>query len=102
MVIGTAFDPDMDGNLRVTMVATGLQDSRLKVVGAPTKEVKPVIPPKAKVTPADEPEEGDEALSEERPVVPKKRLRVGNGADNAVQTDMDHLDIPAFLRKQAD
>ena len=56
VVIGTAFDPDIDGNLRVTMVATGLQDSRLKVVGAPPKEAKPVIPPKAKVTPADDAE----------------------------------------------
>ena len=102
VVIGTAFDPDMDGNLRVTMVATGLQDSRLKVVGAPTKEVKPVIPPKAKVTPSDDAEGGEDSIVPEPSVAPKKRLRVGNGAETPVQTDMDHLDIPAFLRKQAD
>jgi cell division protein FtsZ len=90
VVIGTAFDPSMQGDLRVTMVATGLAGSRVKVEG----EDKP-----AKVL-------------QEVPIVDEEKTFAGMGIGRAraaiggmgtVETqDMDHLDIPAFLRKQAD
>ena len=89
VVIGTAFDPAMQGDLRVTMVATGLIDPRAKAEQPETREVKPVKPVQAV--------EADES-NVERPV-PRKRVRVGTAS---AELDMDHLDIPAFLRKQAD
>ena len=51
VVIGTAFDADMQGNLRVTMVATGLAGSRAKeapkVEASPAQVVPPIRSPKA-------------------------------------------------------
>ena len=96
VVIGTAFDPEMQGDLRVTMVATGLNDSKAQVVTE--KPVKAVAPP-----PAAEPE--PENALPPGAMSPGKRFgrtgAVTNG-NAAVQLDLDHLDIPAFLRRQAD
>ncbi len=96
VVIGTAFDPEMQGDLRVTMVATGLNDG--KAQAAPEKPVKAVAPPAPK-----EPE--PENALPPGAMSPGKRFgrtgAVTNG-NAAVQLDLDHLDIPAFLRRQAD
>jgi len=96
VVIGTAFDPEMQGDLRVTMVATGLNDSKAQV--AAEKPVKAVAPP-----PKPEPE--PENALPPGAMSPGKRFgrtgAVTNG-NAAVQLDLDHLDIPAFLRRQAD
>ncbi len=94
VVIGTAFDPEMQGDLRVTMVATGLSD------GKPGKVVESVVKPKSVV----------------KPPVPKAEVPLGgmnpprtfNGRppppvpSEAPPGNFDHLDIPAFLRRQAD
>ncbi|MBX2868163.1 MAG: cell division protein FtsZ [Acidiferrobacterales bacterium] len=96
VVIGTAFDPEMQGDLRVTMVATGLNDGKAQAV--PEKPVKAVAPPAPK-----EPE--PENALPPGAMSPGKRFgrtgAVTNG-NAAVQLDLDHLDIPAFLRRQAD
>jgi cell division protein FtsZ len=86
VVIGTAFDPSMQGDLRVTMVATGLIDPRVKVT-----EEKPEKPVQA-VEPIQD--------RSERPLKHKRVAMAGAG--DVSQIDMEHLDIPAFLRKQAD
>jgi len=91
VVIGTAFDPSMQGDLRVTMVATGLIDPRAKVAlteVAEKKQAKPVQVVEQTQQRADRP-------------VKQKRFAMAGAAD-ASQLDMEHLDIPAFLRKQAD
>ncbi len=96
VVIGTAFDPEMQGDLRVTMVATGLNDGKAQV--AAEKPVK-AAPPPPKADPEPENALPPGAMS------PGKRFgrtgAVTNG-NAAVQLDLDHLDIPAFLRRQAD
>jgi cell division protein FtsZ len=91
VVIGTAFDPSMQGDLRVTMVATGLIDPRVKAAIAEDAERKQTKPVQVVDTTPDH---------AERPLRQKRYAMAGAG--DVSQLDMDHLDIPAFLRKQAD
>ncbi len=95
LVIGTAFDPEMQGDLRVTMVATGLCDtsSPKSVVEKPVKAAPP--PPKE--------EKAEEQLPKGAMMPPRKFARAGGASmAEAAQLDLDHLEIPAFLRRQAD
>lgn len=89
VVVGTVLDPDMEGELRVTMVATGM--------GAEAKPEQPY-----KVVPSNANPVSYEDL--ESPTV--IRHRRGSGQAVAVATsqenEMEYLDIPAFLRRQAD
>ncbi len=93
VVIGTAFDTEMQGNLRVTMVATGLVGSRVKetpkVEKSPVQVVPPILPARAATN------------SNPRDLLPRRFGRA-NAAAAEVQLDIDDYDIPPFLRKQAD
>ena len=87
---GTVLDPEMEGNLRVTMVATGIRNP---ASGIP--EVRVIEGGRA-----GEPE----GIDYDQPTVIRRRPRqsaaaavVSNTAEN-----LDYLDIPAFLRRQAD
>ncbi len=91
VVIGTVLDPEMQGELRVTMVATGIGEAQ-----AARKPVRPKVVHSKAI-------EADQDEVRERPQV----MRGRRGAAAAAvakdgSTDMDYLDIPAFLRRQAD
>jgi cell division protein FtsZ len=93
VVVGTVIDPDMDEELRVTVVATGL--------GEPQGKAKMTI-----VEPAVKPElDGSVDYGKlDRPTILRKQV-VGNTVveQSAVASrNMDYLDVPAFLRRQAD
>jgi len=93
VVVGTVIDPEMKDELRVTLVATGL--------GSPAKQVAPERPSVRVVDAAPRRVVGSDLERLERPTA----LRRGEGnlaMDYAAQTGIDVLDIPAFLRKQAD
>ena len=88
VVIGTVLDPEMEDELRVTMVATGIrkvpQISLVKDEGV------------------DEGEADD--VDYDQPTVIRRRPRTAGDVDaqgNAA-VDMEYLDVPAFLRRQAD
>jgi len=88
VVIGTVIDPDMTDMIRVTVVATGLgkhaaqSASPMRVVRRPSEPMAPNY------------------QGFEKPTVQRKRA-VGDGIeDNGLQEEL--LDIPAFLRRQAD
>ena len=94
VVVGTVIDETMGDELRVTVVATGLGGRDLQV-GAPRidQEVK------RSVAGDGVPDYSDF----DRPTV--IRNAVVNGADEvylSADKDLDYLDIPAFLRRQAD
>ena len=90
VVVGTVIDPELEGELRVTVVATGL---------APTRSLEePAAGPRL-VSRKASGEVDYEAL--ERPTVTRKRAAAGGGSA-AAEADMEYLDIPAFLRRQAD
>lgn len=87
VVVGTVIDPSLDDEMRVTVVATGLGSEHAK----PTKIVDNTNPDYRQL---DKP-----AIMRKRQGSPRAPLVAqAMGAD----TDMDYLDIPAFLRKQAD
>ena len=95
VVIGTAFDAEMQSDLRVTMVATGLNEN--KPSGRNERPVTTVPPP---TTPPTEPEEPGVPIGA---VLPQRRYGAGGAAiAHAAEGSIDHLDIPAFLRRQAD
>jgi cell division protein FtsZ len=95
VVIGTVIDPEMTDEIRVTVVATGLGQA----VGFAEKPMKVVRrtpvgapPPKAR--------EPNYAELEKVPAHTRKRA-VGDGVTGNESME-DLLDIPAFLRRQAD
>jgi cell division protein FtsZ len=101
VVVGTVIDPDLDDELRVTVVATGLGEARRAREGRPAQDE----PPMRLVS-----NEGGESMMPdyahmERPAVYRK-THGGAAAAAHVQveaeSDLDYLDIPAFLRRQAD
>ncbi len=90
VVVGTVIDPDMTDRIRVTVVATGLgqsvanAESPMRIVRRPAAQAQP--------------EPNYHGL--DKPTVQRKRA-VGDGLEQTgLQEDL--LDIPAFLRRQAD
>ena len=88
VVIGTVIDPDMTDRIRVTVVATGLgqiatnAESPMRIVRRQVAQAEPNY------------------HGLDKPTVQRKRA-VGDGLDAAgLQEEL--LDIPAFLRRQAD
>ncbi|WP_297528558.1 cell division protein FtsZ [Thiohalobacter sp.] len=95
VVVGTVIDPEMSDELRVTVVATGLGAARAQAQPEPQAEVKLVEKKKS----------GELDYQQlDRPTVIRKRAVAG--ADSAAapnyEDDLEYLDIPAFLRRQAD
>jgi cell division protein FtsZ len=92
VVIGTVIDPEMNDEIRVTVVATGLGQA-VGMTERPMKVVRRAPPP---------PPKGREPnyTELEKPAVSRKRA-VGDGMTGNDSLE-DLLDIPAFLRRQAD
>jgi len=93
VVVGTVIDPEMSGDLRVTVVATGIGNEipQAQVVPKPMKIVKK--------------NDGQVDYDQlERPTVIRNQVLAQDysAAQQVEAKDMDYLDIPAFLRKQAD
>ena len=88
VVVGTVIDPEMSGEMRVTIVATGLgnlareEASRVKLVQAAGGAV--------------------DYRDFDRPTVMRNKASEPVNAQTALENDPDYLDIPAFLRRQAD
>jgi len=112
VVVGTVYDTEMSDEVRVTVVATGLDASEVKK-DPPKLEV---VKPQPRVVNGDvnyDDYERRPAIAR-NPVaesVEKGRVSTGSGrgegrgsdtAGSAGGNNMDYLDIPAFLRRQAD
>jgi cell division protein FtsZ len=97
VVIGTVIDPDMVDRIRVTVVATGLGKQAAQAQTPPMRVVRRShVPEPRQVAAASEPN----YQTLDKPTVQRKRA-VGDGLEDAgLQEDL--LDIPAFLRRQAD
>ncbi|URJ23097.1 cell division protein FtsZ [Blochmannia endosymbiont of Camponotus sp. C-003] len=97
VVIGTALDPDINNELRVTVVATGIGvDTRSDIMLSNTKEEKKVI---------KDNHYNNHASQRVSTFFKESRHTSSNTVDHRSTTldkDGDYLDIPAFLRKQAD
>ncbi len=89
VVVGTVIDPDMSDELRVTVVATGLGQDGASQGEQPVKLV------------VNQQSTGADDVDYDRPTVLRQRAAETAKA-KAKEGDMDYLDIPAFLRRQAD
>lgn len=87
VVMGTAIDPDLQEELRVTVVATGLGQQKQNL---PKESMKVV-----KRTSTGDVDYGDY----DKPTIQRNQA---SGKDLGNTLDEDMLDIPAFLRRQAD
>ncbi len=88
VVVGTVIDPDMVQEIRVTVVATGLGQG-LGAAESPVKVVRRNSSGEPNYTELD------------KPTIQRKKA-VGDGVTAATDDLEDMLDIPAFLRRQAD
>ena len=101
VVIGTVIDSDMGAEICVTVVATGLGGQQIE---RPSKVVDNTKHSNKNV----------DFNSLDRPAVMRKSSGTDSNTDKTIgekpviakavgtESDMDYLDIPAFLRKQAD
>ena len=91
VVVGTVIDPSLDEEMRVTVVATGLGGEHQR----PTKVVDNTeIDPSTDYRQLDTPAITRRRQGGERAATVSRAI--------GAEADMDYLDIPAFLRKQAD
>lgn len=95
VVIGTVIDPDMTDEMRVTVVATGLGETefeRPKTVVDNTQ--RQPVSPDAAVNYSDF----------DKPAVSRRKALETGETDDMIgrSQDMEYLDIPAFIRRQAD
>ena len=108
VVVGTVIDPELEGEIRVTVVATGL-DRPAAAVAAPPVATMPATQggrrkPEVTVVPSRGAAGGAPDYSRfDAPAAVRQRTQraVGDGLRGDV-LDEDVLDIPAFLRRQAD
>ncbi len=113
IVMGTVIDPELQDEMRVTVVATGLnrvaQPSRgrggetfLRFQDQPTREQagREALRAPKRPAPSLAPVATDYA-GLDKPAVQRYARAVGDGVA-AAHVDEDLLDIPAFLRRQAD
>ena len=99
VVVGTVIDPEMTDEMRVTVVATGLGDTPAAVVAPPEVELKPV-----RLVANDTVETENVDYNSREAAMPSRSKQKTAKAfvKAATSKDMEHLDIPAFLRRQAD
>jgi len=125
VVVGSVIDPEMTDEVRVTVIATGVERSatsprspaRTNEVETPAKpKVVPNIEPVPQVAPADISNESTSVEHVEKPapkeidyshldrpaVMRHKHSEVEGISIDSKEADTDYLDIPAFLRRQAD
>ncbi|MFO1258445.1 MAG: cell division protein FtsZ [Gammaproteobacteria bacterium] len=92
VIVGTVIDPQMTDELRVTLVATGLGGGRSNFWREEAAEM--VSPSKVEL-------HGKQDLRAALLRKPQANVQSRN-AKSGANADLDYLDIPAFLRRQAD
>ena len=109
VVVGTVIDPDMRDEIRVTLVATGLEELGMGGARPALKAVEPPPPPQPSKAARER-----ERVRQLQPVQLEQTPKVPAGGSNRYANNVldipaysrsgadGNLDIPAFLRKQAD
>ncbi len=87
VVVGTVIDPEMQDELRVTVVATGLGQGAESIAEQPVK----LVVNKQK-----------QDVDYDRPTVLRNKAGSTEVTEKTGDNSMEYLDIPAFLRRQAD
>ncbi|MCF6253955.1 MAG: cell division protein FtsZ [Thiomicrorhabdus sp.] len=119
VIIGTSIDESMNDEIRVTVVATGLDQAEKPKLVKPNlqgvqanraEKTNTVAEPKSVVVPEPTPmaqpavaeiKQPELNLTDPEVVRPKMTVN-GSAVDMSNASDSSYLDIPAFLRRQAD
>jgi cell division protein FtsZ len=102
VVIGTSLDPEMQDDVRVTVVATGLNRAaaaRQPVRHQATQQVEMRQRPRPVVLRTGT---GNEVVDYAQPDTVANNVRTESAPAKSADPSFDYLDIPAFLRRQAD
>jgi len=103
VVIGTVIDPEMSSTIRVTVVATGLGQSAARREQPPHIRVVAPQPVAQAAEPAQAEVNVPNYTNYDMPAVGRTRKRaVGDQLVHGEEPSFDMLDVPAFLRRQAD
>ncbi len=95
VVVGTVIDPEMTDELRVTVVATGLGNS--------LRAQQPQPQPQSVAASVEKTSEGEVDYKQlDRPTVIRNKAVASGNDQLPTADDLEYLDIPAFLRRQAD
>lgn len=95
VIVGTSLDNSLEEELRVTIVATGLEPSKKYETAPQAAEKKVAQKPVRTARPALKEVSGAETQAMDA-------RQQGSRVNPKSDSDMSYLDIPAFLRKQAD
>ncbi|MDA9556383.1 cell division protein FtsZ [Vibrio sp.] len=117
VVVGTSLDPDMSDEIRVTVVATGIGQAVKNDIVLPNTAVKPA-PARVEAVAAETTQASEKTATVSKVVVDNTNepvttqsnempsgaaRKAGNGdATASAEPKSGYLDIPAFLRRQAD
>jgi cell division protein FtsZ len=96
MKIGTAINPDLGDEIKVTVVATGMGTLSQQPTQAPVKLVQKAAAGEIDYKVLDKP-----TIIRKNKIEPRE-TRFGAQPKKDTDMDLDYLDIPAFLRRQAD
>ncbi len=96
MKIGTAINTDMGDEIKVTVVATGMGEAISQMTPPPVKLVQKAAAGDVSYDVLDKPT----IIRNNKPET--KETRYGVQPHKEGDMDLDYLDIPAFLRRQAD
>ncbi|XOD70444.1 MAG: cell division protein FtsZ [Sodalis sp. (in: enterobacteria)] len=95
VVIGTSLDPDMNNELRVTVVATGIgMEKRSEITLVPNQQTTQTV--------IDNPYRNHAVSISSIAQEQKSTTKIVNDQNIQESKEQDYLDIPAFLRKQPD
>jgi len=112
VIIGTSIDESMTDEIRVTVVATGLCEH-----ANANLQTKEVVKPNMKAVQVNKEEqvavqeqqavqqktaEPSVVAKRKEPKAERPKMVVNGGVTGSVESNANYLDIPAFLRKQAD
>ncbi|MFP4062863.1 MAG: cell division protein FtsZ [Halochromatium sp.] len=96
VVVGTVIDPELEEELRVTVVATGLGDRKAERLAARGGE------PKMRLVENERDGSAPDYRDMDQPAYIRNKRAASGAGGEATAADLDYLDIPAFLRRQAD
>jgi len=100
IIVGSVFDPEMGDTIRVTVVATGLRSA--KEQSGPRGVVVGNQPPRKVGGDIDYGRLDQPTVSRRNAVSSVGTESTAQKIDSQMYSEDDYLDVPAFLRKQAD
>ena len=101
VVVGTVLDPEMADEVRVTVIATGVGPATHKQPQVQEQRAAPTMKVVPK-SPSEKPSKVRDYKEFDKPTVTRLHRETALSDENHDTHTGDYLDIPAFLRRQAD